>query len=320
MPSRPENPEIAVVGAGVIGLSSALRLLQAGRNVVIYAREESPRTTSDVAAAFWLPYKVAADARVRAWALRTRDTYRAMKRQNIPGVSFVPLTTLADRESDLAAYDEWSADRSLLSSGELPAGVRAGRRFSTALIDTPRYMPWLRAEVARQGARVVVREIKRLDELTALHSIVINCTGVGAKDVAPDPAVFPIQGQVVRVRRPVSCESGIFFHERGETSTYIVIRQDDCILGGTAVKDAWETAPDPAVAAAILARCVTLLPELAGAEVLGHRVGLRPGREPLRLEREPSSSANVIIHNYGHGGSGFTLAWACADEVVRLVE
>jgi len=83
--------------------------------------------------------------------------------------------------------------------------------------------------------------------------------------------------------------------------------------------------PDPAATAAILGRAAKLVPALAGARVLGVRVGLRPGRPAVRLEPEPAREATAssaalppVIHCYGHGGAGHTLAWGCADEVLAL--
>jgi FAD dependent oxidoreductase. len=67
----------------------------------------------------------------------------------------------------------------------------------------------------------------------------------------------------------------------------------------------------------IVRHCRELEPALASAQVLEVRVGLRPGRTAVRLERE-HRGVGVVIHNYGHGGAGFTLAWGCADEVLHL--
>ena len=63
----------------------------------------------------------------------------------------------------------------------------------------------------------------------------------------------------------------------------------------------------------ILDRATLLVPELSRAKVLGHRVGLRPARPSVRLEREGN-----VVHCYGHGGAGVTLSWGCADEVAAL--
>jgi D-amino-acid oxidase len=70
---------------------------------------------------------------------------------------------------------------------------------------------------------------------------------------------------------------------------------------------------------AIVDRCVALVPELAGAPVLGQRVGLRPSRHGgPRLEAELAPDGWRLVHNYGHGGAGVTLSWGCADEVAEL--
>jgi D-amino-acid oxidase len=100
--------------------------------------------------------------------------------------------------------------------------------------------------------------------------------------------------------------------------TYIFPRSDGCILGGTAQKDNWSLAVDPATAADIRARCEQIEPTLHDAEVLAQLVGLRPGRHEVRLEVEHIGQRQAVIHNYGHGGAGVTLSWGCAAEVVQL--
>ena len=64
-------------------------------------------------------------------------------------------------------------------------------------------------------------------------------------------------------------------------------------------------------------KCASIIPELKDAEIIEDLVGLRPGRTEVRLEKEERDGVD-LIHNYGHGGSGVTLSWGCADEVVEL--
>jgi D-amino-acid oxidase len=99
---------------------------------------------------------------------------------------------------------------------------------------------------------------------------------------------------------------------------YVFPQPGRLVLGGTAEEDVWSTEPDPAAAEAIVARCAALLPGVAGARVLAHRVGLRPARDAVRLEREPLPDGRLLVHNYGHGGAGVTVAWGCAREAARL--
>ena len=87
---------------------------------------------------------------------------------------------------------------------------------------------------------------------------------------------------------------------------------------GTDDEGEWDRRPDPDVAKQILERATELVPELARARVLGHRVGLRPARPTVRLEEERRGTTRVV-HCYGHGGAGVTLSWGCADEVAALV-
>jgi D-amino-acid oxidase len=98
---------------------------------------------------------------------------------------------------------------------------------------------------------------------------------------------------------------------------YVVPRERDVVLGGTAQEGDEDLRADPATAEAILSRCAAAVPALRGARVTGGRVGLRPVRPAVRLESEDRTGGR-IVHCYGHGGAGVTLAWGCAEEVVAL--
>jgi D-amino-acid oxidase len=140
---------------------------------------------------------------------------------------------------------------------------------------------------------------------------------LSAREIAGDGSVYPIRGQIIRVRRPAADRRIInALHE--QALTYIVPRSQDCILGGTAEEHNWSLAIEPDTAAGILQRAQALAPALTEAEVIEHLVGLRPGRKEVRLELEQLAAGSAVIHNYGHGGAGFTLSWGCAQEVAEL--
>ena len=101
--------------------------------------------------------------------------------------------------------------------------------------------------------------------------------------------------------------------------TYLFPRDDGVLLGGTQRLDDWRRELDEGETADILARCAAIEQGVDSATVLRERVGLRPARHAVRLEMERRTNGH-IVHNYGHGGIGFTLSWGCALEVARLVE
>ena len=123
-----------------------------------------------------------------------------------------------------------------------------------------------------------------------------------------------MRGQVVYVSQ-VGLEQ--WFLESASPPTYVVPRSHDIVIGGTDEEGEWSRTPSPDAAAAILARARRLVPALESAEVLRHRVGLRPARPSVRVERVASGGSSVV-HCYGHGGAGVTLSWGTADEVAEL--
>jgi D-amino-acid oxidase len=146
--------------------------------------------------------------------------------------------------------------------------------------------------------------------------VVVNATGLGARRTASDPSLMPVRGQVVYVEQ-VGLDR---WWLDGSVPVYVVPRSRDIVVGGTDDEGEWDRRVDADVAAGILARATELVPELAGARVVGHRVGLRPVRPEVRLEvEEPAGGSARVVHCYGHGGAGVTLSWGCADDVARLV-
>jgi D-amino-acid oxidase len=177
------------------------------------------------------------------------------------------------------------------------------------VVDMPAYLRYLRRRAEAAGVEIEIRRLASLDEPVA--PVVVNCTGIGARELVGDPGVIPVRGQIVVVENPGITE---FLVVEGTPATYFFPQGNTVILGGTAEIGDDNTEPDPDTAKAIVERCVRLEPLLAGARIVGHRVGLRPTRSTVRLER-----AGRVIHNYGHGGAGVTVSWACAREVTAML-
>jgi D-amino-acid oxidase len=200
---------------------------------------------------------------------------------------------------------------------ELPSGYHDGHAFVAPIVEMPVYLSYLMDRFAASGGEVQIHPLSSLDEVVGEAGVVVNCAGLGARDLVGDDSMQPIRGQIVRVRNP-GLDRFILDEDDPAGDTYIIPRSHDCILGGTADENAWDLEPDPQTAGGILDRCFRLEPSLASAEILEHRVGLRPGRPTIRLEREQGPDGTILIHNYGHGGSGVTLSWGCAEEVAQL--
>jgi D-amino-acid oxidase len=182
----------------------------------------------------------------------------------------------------------------------------------------PRYLAWLQGRLQALGGTLELRALRSLDEALDAAATVVNCAGLGARELCADARLQPVRGQVVRVAQP-GLRRFLVDDYGPEGMTYVIPRCGDVVLGGTAEEGAEDLRPDPDAAAAILRRAVVLEPALAGAAVLGTAVGLRPCRDSVRLEPELRGPGRRVVHNYGHGGAGVTLSWGCALEVVQRV-
>lgn len=313
------TPEAAlVVGCGVSGLTCAVRLLEEGRPVAIQARDLPPHTTSDVAAAFWYPYRAYPRERVIRWARSSFERFGELADDAATGIVVRPAIEVFRH----AAPDPWWGPAlprwRHARPEELPDGYVDGYRFEAPVVDTRRYLPWLMGRVVELGGSIERRELTAIDEALAGHDLAINCSGLGARELIGDTELVPIRGQVVRVEDP-GLEMVEIDHDSPGGVSYVIPRGDDCVLGGSAEEGREDTDLDPATAEAILDRCRRLQPRLAAAAPCGGAAGLRPGRSEVRLEAERPLPGKLLVHNYGHGGAGVTLSWGCAEEVLELV-
>lgn len=141
---------------------------------------------------------------------------------------------------------------------------------------------------------------------------------MGAASLAPDDSLVGIRGQLTVVANPGITE---FFSEDTGLSPdllYIYPHGDSVVLGGTAESGKTTRMPDVETARRILARCAEVEPRLWGAEILEHRVGIRPSRTHIRVEEQRIHTGR-LFHNYGHGGAGVSLSWGCADDLVATL-
>jgi D-amino-acid oxidase len=321
------DTDVLVLGAGVIGLSTAICLAEAGVSVAIAAAELPQQTTSVAAGAIWGPHLVGMDDRVARWASVTLARFAEF---GAPGLGANALDGILRTATGIAASREDSAeppefaigsDLAACEPADIPPGYRSAWQFSAPIVAMPGYLDYLAQRFGRAGGPTpfpaIIGRLSDARVLAPSAQVIVNCTGCGARDLVPDPGVMPVRGQVVVTSNPGLTEFFVGIAAEPGDLTYLFPHGDVVVLGGTEQPGNWSREPDPATADRILAACIAVRPALRTATVLEHRVGLRPARPSVRLAAEPGDGV-TFVHNYGHGGAGVTLSWGCAEDAAAL--
>ncbi|MEV4432514.1 FAD-dependent oxidoreductase [Streptomyces sp. NPDC049555] len=313
--------DVIVAGAGVAGLTTAVVLAERGHRVRVWTRSPTAESTSAVAGGLWWPYRIAPEERAGAWALHSLAVMTELAQQpQETGVRLVTGTHAGPAPHELGPWARRVPGLRAATTGELPPGHGRGVRARLPLLDMPTHLHHLHHRLAAAGGRVALRPVPSLARAAAEADAVVNCTGLGARRLVPDPSVHPVRGQLVVVENPGIDEWFTAADAGRADMAYLFPQPYGLVLGGTAQEHVWDRTPSPCTAHAIIARCARLFPAVGRARVLAHRVGLRPARPAVRLEAERLPDGGVVVHNYGHGGAGVTVAWGCAHEAADLVE
>ena len=358
---------VVVVGAGCFGLSSAIRLLQAGySSVTLLSRARTPHTTSDGAGALWRPVIDAADPMVPLydrWGQHTLTVLGALLRDYghlSTGCSWVNGYEFSDAPLPVPPFAQYIPGFRKVGEEELRRLSLPGKfgfNFTSIIADMTIYLPFLHRQFEQLGGQYVEGEIDSfappyshsspvVSALLTSADLIVNCTGLAPAKLLDDSHMRPVRGYLVRVSAP-------FLHQwlyNNDTKAYLFPRHRDCVLGGTFDINQSDTATNPAARKDVLTRCAALVPDIAHCTVLNEWVGLRPWRDVLRLELEWPGDGGVecvgasggggsgggggrvrlevsaagcgvpLIHSYGAGGSGMTIHWGCAEEVVELAQ
>jgi D-amino-acid oxidase len=309
--------DAVVVGAGVVGLTTAISLAEAGLATRVVTAALPSETTSAAAGAIWGPVRCGPPERCYGWARTGLDVLSALADEPSSGVRQVSGREVCASPTSPPAWISLLPDVRVLGAGELPEGFASGWAYTAPAVNMPVYLEYLMRRYQGLGGAVSAGAVTSLASVAA--PVLVNCTGIGARLLVPDPSVVPVRGQVVVAANPGISEFYIDHGNGGADYVYLFPHGDVVLLGGTADEGASDLAPRPEVSERILRDCAAVFPSLRGARVITERVGLRPVRPSVRLEAEPLPDGRVLWHNYGHGGAGVTLSWGCAAELTSGV-
>ena len=309
--------DVVVVGAGVVGLTTAISLAEAGVGTRVMAAEPPSKVTSVAAGAIWGPVTCGPAERCYEWSRTGLDVLTALAAEPSAGVRPLRGRELAAVIASPPAWTDLLSDLRLLDADELPDGFVSGWSYTAPAINMPVYLEYLLRRYQELGGTVTAQTVTSLADIAA--PAVVNCTGIGARSLVPDEQLVPVRGQVVVLENPGITEFYLDHGTGGEDYVYLFPHGDTVVLGGTAHEGAADLAPRPEIAERIIRDGAAAFPALRGARVVAQRVGLRPVRPVVRLEAQALPGGRVLWHNYGHGGAGVTLSWGCAREDTEAI-
>lgn len=309
------QPSIAIVGGGVIGLTTAVELARSGTAVTVFRDAPAADTVSATAGALWFPFEAGPAERVRGWSLRSLERFEALA--DIAGTGVIRRTgTVLKRTPEIPEWSAWIPGIRTATAAELPAGTTQSYAMTVPLIEMPVYLSWLEQAAREAGARFETVTVTDPEALAGAFDAVVVAAGIASPTLVSDAlGTFPIRGQIVRLENP-GISNWITDDDNPAGVTYVFPRSHDVICGGTSTRSGDESW-DADTEREIIERAVALVPELRGAAVSSRAVGLRPGRAEIRLERLGDSR---ILACYGHGGAGVTTSWGCAIEIAEMVD
>ncbi len=242
--------EFAIVGCGVMGLTTARLLQRRGGRVTIYAKDQPPATTSNIAGALWFPTscynpEVATPAFVENFQAACRVSNRAF--QELVGADYgvrwietFMLRKEPPRSAELIGGASLYPATSTHDDQAADYGFPYVTQFNTMLIEPHTYLRALLRDFHLAGGKMIGREFHSRDELASLHeSVVVNCAGLGARALFGDEALIPVRGQL-EVLLPQPEIDYVYLQD----SIYMFPRGDGIILGGTFEHDNWSLEPD----------------------------------------------------------------------------
>lgn len=318
MSTRDDAAGAVVIGAGVSGLTTAICLAEAGLPVQVWAAEPPLQTTSVVAGALWGPAFAEPAGETVAWMAQSLRDFRQLAQVSGAGVRLAPALAVGD----LPAVDQLPPQAGVIpelrpcADDDVPAGFGRGFRATMPLIDMPQYLNYLVRRLAAAGGHIEIRRVKSLADAGKDAPVVVNCTGLGARELAGDDTVRPMFGQHVVLSNPGLNEVFLELTLAAEWTCYFP-HPTRIVCGGIRVPNRWDRSPDPELSERILQRCRAMEPRLWDAEVLETVTGLRPARPAVRVEAQVLDSVRYV-HNYGHGSNGVTLSWGCARQAAKL--
>ncbi|OQU99954.1 hypothetical protein CLAIMM_05520 [Cladophialophora immunda] len=311
-----KQKHILVLGAGIIGLQTAITLLQAGYSVTVFAKhlpgDISVDYTSPWAAAMWRSNALPREEEVQSWDKESYKIWLQMcgplsgspKESLVHGVTGLPMRLLWTGAHDFipeGAGSIWYAplvrNFDIIPVSSLGPAFMCGATHDGIAINTSIYLKYLASSIRTLGGRIVRVELPvdggLVGAVTRAESIlrsmgtvgpidlVVNATGLGARALVPDPSVYPIRGQIVTVKGEAKHITTMFYPEANASITPR-IGSGVSVLGSTYQEGNWSRTPDMEVTKMILERCKRLAPELLDAdgefEVVSVDVAFRPGR------------------------------------------
>jgi glycine/D-amino acid oxidase-like deaminating enzyme len=256
---------VAVIGAGVIGLTTASLVQEAGFPVTIYADALPPGTTSNSAGGQWLPasyfegpattpeWRAQNDRAIaysyRRFQIMVGEDYGVRWLTNYFEVKPLPTdlppgVSISQPTSGSPIQPDWR----MLERNEHPFPFERARQHQVMMVEPHRFLRKLMEDIRIAGGKIQVRRFASAAEIGALpETLIFNCTGLGARQLFGDNALYPIRGQLVMLVPQEEVDYAL-----GANGGYMFPRSDGIVLGGTYEKNEWSTVPDPATTARII--------------------------------------------------------------------
>src|SRR6266704_4625610 len=246
---------VAIVGAGVSGLTCAVLFAERSYRTVIFAEETGERTTSAAAAAIWYPYDAQPADSVIVWALETYKVLVGLSRDSQARVSMIELRSFSRTgEIPIPGWTIPLGAKRLVR--EMLPMFNSGFAIAVPLMDTTIYLDYLTNRFVNAGGSINGNvRFEKLEKVDPKFDLVINCAGIGAKMLLPDVDLEPHRGQVaivpkLNISRATVCDDPPLM--------YAIPRANDCVFGGTnELSDNRDV--DPTVTARIVAECSRVL-------------------------------------------------------------
>lgn len=250
---------VAVLGCGVIGLTTARMAQDAGYAVTIYTKAMPPDTTSNIAGGQWYPATVYDDDKVtekftdqflaaakyayERYQITTDQRYGVRWMRNY-SISRTPISLKrgADRPRIVSGLEPFLPERRLLKQEENPFRIGYASQYDGMIMEPPMLLNALITDFRIAGGKVVGRELKSTAEVQALkEKLVFNCTGLGAKALFDDKELVPVRGQLTFLLPQPEVTYATMFED-----TYMFSRRDGVLLGGTHEEGNWSLEVDQA--------------------------------------------------------------------------